>query len=574
MKWQGSKLYQFVRTLSLVPALALMGLLGAGLTWGLVQSFGYFPALGLEEWTLRYYQAIFADPRLRESLVFSFKVATSSALLSLLVGILLSALVLAFRQSKHHLLHLTIGIPHIVMAFLVRGLFAQVGLFSRLAGSLGWIQQAGDFPLLIQDPQGWGIILAYVLKQAPYVMSVTYILLQRADTAYYDLGRSLGAKPGQIFCRITLPQTRQALFSAFLILVAFDFGAYELPFLLGATLPRMLAVQSQLAFSETDLALRPQAMAYTMLLALCGLLIVLASLLLYRLLWRSNRPISSDGAQVNETTPPLSRPPASIGRKLVYGLALAWPILSLLVLMVYAFFRRWPWPDLLPHQPSLQAFAQLFKGQNLHILGFSLRLSLLAALLATLIALPVAKLLARGSFRGRKLLEAIFLLPLLVPSTSYYIGLHVLFIQWGIQDSVLAVLLAHAIVILPYCVFSLAAFWQPFADYYTTAGCSLGASRWQAFWRIDLPLLAPGLAAVLGLGFIISFGQYFLTLMVGGGRVKTFALILVPYMTSSNRALAAASSLVFVIICGVIYSLCRLHLGVRRKINLRQKGLL
>lgn len=567
MKWQANKLAQGLRKLSLAPALALMGLLVAGLGWGLVQSFGYFPALGLEEWTFRYYQEIFADPRFKESLGFSLKVALGSALLYLLAGILLSALVLAFRQSRHHLLHLTLGIPHIVIAFLVRGLFSQVGLFSRLAGSLGWVQQAGDFPLLIQDPRGWGIILAYILKQAPYVMSVTYVLLQRADTAYYDLGRSLGAKPRQIFWRITLPQARQALFSAFLILLAFDFGAYELPFLLGATLPRMLAVQSQLAFSETDLALRPQAMAYTMLLALCGLLLVLASFLLYRLLRRPSLQANPDGAQVDELTRPLSRPPAGAGRKTAYGLALAWPILSLLVLVGYAFFRRWTWPDLLPHKPSLQAFTQLLKGQNLQILGFSLGLSFLAALVAALIALPVAKLFTQGSFCGRKLLEAVFLLPLLVPSTSYYIGLHVLFLQWGIQDSVLAVLLAHTIVILPYCIFSLAAFWQPFADYYTTAAHSLGANGWQAFWRIDLPLLAPGLAAVLGLGFIISFGQYFLTLMIGGGRVKTFALVLVPYMTSSNRALAAASSLVFVVICGVVYSLCRLQLGLGRKMQ-------
>ena len=50
----------------------------------------------------------------------------------------------------------------------------------------------------------------------------------------------------------------------------------------------------------------------------------------------------------------------------------------------------------------------------------------------------------------------------------------------------------------------------------------------------------------MSMGFILSYSQYFTTLMVGGGRVKTIALVLIPYIQSGDRALSAMYSLAFV----------------------------
>ena len=50
----------------------------------------------------------------------------------------------------------------------------------------------------------------------------------------------------------------------------------------------------------------------------------------------------------------------------------------------------------------------------------------------------------------------------------------------------------------------------------------------------------------MSMGFILSYSQYFTTLMLGGGRVKTIALVLVPYIQSGDRALASAYSVAFV----------------------------
>ena len=60
------------------------------------------------------------------------------------------------------------------------------------------------------------------------------------------------------------------------------------------------------------------------------------------------------------------------------------------------------------------------------------------------------------------------------------------------------------------------------------------------------PLLVPGILSSMCMGFILSYSQYFTTLMVGGGRVKTIALVLVPYIQSGDRALSSVYSVAFV----------------------------
>ena len=78
------------------------------------------------------------------------------------------------------------------------------------------------------------------------------------------------------------------------------------------------------------------------------------------------------------------------------------------------------------------------------------------------------------------------------------------------------------------------------------AAMVLGASPHRAFFETTLPGLLPGVLSSVSMGFVLSYSQYFTTLMVGGGRVKTIALVLVPYIQSGDRALSAVYSVAFV----------------------------
>lgn len=543
------------RALTLLPAAVLLGFFLGGLLLSFVQSLGYIPALSLREFSFRYYEEIISSPVFGRSLLFTLKMALLSATFSLFLGALIAIAFLYKRRPPRFFPYLPIAVPHIVLAFLLSNLLGQSGYLSRLAGQWGLLESPGAFPLLVQDPWGTGIIVAYVLKQAPYVASVVYILLRRADRSYWESAASLGAGPLRVLGKVSLPLSASALRFAFFVVLAFDMGAYEIPFLLGATSPRALPVLSELAFSETDLRQRPRAMAYTMLLTVVGLLLILFLQLFLRAVQRRKRTVSAFSTLPAADASAAALPGAgALSLRLIRAAAILLPLLSLLLLGFLAFARRWPWPQLLPSGFTLRGFRAVFTTSGLTTLLFSLLLSLAAALLTAAIALPVAGLLQRSDRSQRMLLSTLCLLPVFVPSTAYYIGLEVLYLQLGIADQILAVLLSHCILIFPYAVFPLAALWQQLGERYTEAAAGLGASSAQAFWRVQLPLLRPALRAAAGLGFIVSFGDYFLTLMVGGGRVRTFALLAVPYMQNENRSLAAAASFVFVLICAAVYA--------------------
>ena len=76
-----------------------------------------------------------------------------------------------------------------------------------------------------------------------------------------EAAENLGASRLKTFFHITLPLSMTAIRKAFLIILTFSFGAYDLPFLLGATLPKALPVQAHIEYLNTDLLYRPYAMA-------------------------------------------------------------------------------------------------------------------------------------------------------------------------------------------------------------------------------------------------------------------------------------------------------------------------
>ena len=95
-----------------------------------------------------------------------------------------------------------------------------------------------------------------------------------------EAAENLGASPARSFFHITLPLSLPAITNAFLIIFVFAFGGYELPFLLGVTLPKALPVQAYIAYSSPDLLQRPYAMAMNGII----LLLSLGMALLYHVL--------------------------------------------------------------------------------------------------------------------------------------------------------------------------------------------------------------------------------------------------------------------------------------------------
>ena len=234
--------------------------------------------------------------------------------------------------------------------------------------------------------------------------------------------------------------------------------------------------------------------------------------------------------------------------KLVLTALLVCIAVPLAVLILWSVTERWPWPALLPESLSLRTVEELLFGSAKlpRLLWSSITLGLTVAVLGTVIGVLTARAMELYEFRGKGLVRFGSLLPLLVPGTVFAMGIQITLIRLGLSDTIAGVVLVHLTAALPYCITIMTDVTRAVGARLEEQAMVLGAGPCRAFFETTLPGLLPGLLSSMSMGFVLSYSQYFTTLMVGGGRVKTIALVLVPYIQSGDRALSAIYSLAFV----------------------------
>ncbi len=269
--------------LLLLPFFCMMALIMLSIWNVLLQSLGYIPAFGLDKLTMDYYKAVFQQEEFLSALKVSLHIALQSAVWATILGILLCFALVKCGHSKGKLLYLVrlpILMPHAVVAVFVINLFSQTGLFARFAYALGFIGDFNQFPALLYTEQYGAAIAAYLWKEIPFVAYFVLALMSSISSTLGEAAENLGASPWRSFFQITLPLSLPAALKAFLIIFIFAFGGYELPFLLGTTIPKALPVQAYLSYTSPELRDRPYAMAMNGVI----LLLSLAMALLYALL--------------------------------------------------------------------------------------------------------------------------------------------------------------------------------------------------------------------------------------------------------------------------------------------------
>ncbi|MGO1470297.1 MAG: ABC transporter permease [Tissierella sp.] len=255
----------------LIPLVFLGILFIYGVINGLLQSLGYIPAFNLTNITLDYYIELFSNPTLLDSLKLSLKISIVSSLLSVILGIILTASLIYTGHTEGRVIQiikLAILIPHTIVALFSISILSQNGLLARILYNLGFINSQGDFPLLLYTKHSFGIILGFIWKQVPFVAYFSLSLMSNINKTLGEASENLGASKLKSFFYITLPLSMPAIRKSFLIILTFSFGAYDLPFLLGATIPNALPVQSYIEFLHPDLLHRPYAMAMNGLILL------------------------------------------------------------------------------------------------------------------------------------------------------------------------------------------------------------------------------------------------------------------------------------------------------------------
>lgn len=166
---------------------------------------------------------------------------------------------------------------------------------------------------------------------------------------------------------------------------------------------------------------------------------------------------------------------------------------------------------------------------NLSPLLLSFKTAAIATIIVFIIGVFLARVLARNSFYGKSAVEAIILLPLVLPPTVVGFGLLYLFGKNGFLGKLLidwfdfqvvfswyAVIIAAVVVSFPLMYQSAAAAFQKYEPNIEYAAYTMGASKWKVFWTISFPLAWPGLLAGLVLSFARALGEFGATLMLAG----------------------------------------------------------
>lgn len=256
--------------LLLTPALVVIGVLFAGgLVVAFVQSLGYVPAIGMTDLTLNAYREILSDEDFFDSLVLTLYVSGVSTGVATVLAVVAA---LALRRSSGRVsavvFQLPITIPHLVAAVGIALVVGQTGLGARLAALLGLVGEPGDFPALLYDEYSVGIILTYVWKEVPFIALVVLASLRGVASELEDVARTLGAGAWQRFWYVVFPVISPSVVAASLLVFAFTFGAFEVPYLLGKSYPTILPVMAYNEYRDIDLSARPTAMAINVLIAL------------------------------------------------------------------------------------------------------------------------------------------------------------------------------------------------------------------------------------------------------------------------------------------------------------------
>lgn len=267
-RWLG----RFRIALMLAPAMAVLVVLYLGaLILAFLQSLGYAPLYQINTFpTLHYYQDLFGSTGFWQSVFYTFYYALIPTFVGLILSIYLALTLrkrFALKRLFQYVYKLPLMIPYLVGVSLTILLFSNGGIIARVLHLIGIIDNPAEFPRILYDHSGLGIMIVYIWKQVPFMTLIIYSVLLGLGPESEEAATTLGANPWQTFWYVTLPQIMPGIITGTAIVFAFNFGSFETPFILGGGFPNTLPVEAWRAFDDPEPARRLGAMAIVMVIS-------------------------------------------------------------------------------------------------------------------------------------------------------------------------------------------------------------------------------------------------------------------------------------------------------------------
>ena len=208
----------------------------------------------------------------------------------------------------------------------------------------------------------------------------------------------------------------------------------------------------------------------------------------------------------------------------------------------------------------------------------SLECSLGALAVSAVLGVPLAWVLARTDFPGRRAVRAVVILPMVLPPVVGGVALLFAFGRRGLVGQYLsgipgfpapfttgAVVLAEAFVAMPFLVIATEAGLRQMDQRFEEAAATLGARPWRRFWTVTLPLIAPSLAAGAALCWARALGEFGATITFAGnlpGRTQTMPTAIYILLESNPEHAIAVSLVLLAVSLAALVALRERWLGV------------
>jgi len=431
--------------------------------------------------------------------LFTTGQAALSTLLTLLAGLPVAYLFARTDFPGKSLFRALITLPFVIPTVVV------AAAFRTLLGSRGLINQAlittfnlNQPPIRLEQTLTL-IVLAHVFYNIAVVVRLVGGFWANLNPRLEEAAATLGASRRQVFWEVTLPLLRPPLLSASLLIFIFTFTSFGVILILGG--PQFSTIETEI-YRQYVTFLRPDAAA---ILSLLQMVITFGLMSLYTR-WQRQTAVALD-LRPQATT--LRRPTTPREKILVYGtlfvtvLFLGAPLLALIIrsftnieggftLAFYGALNE-------SRRGSITFIPPLLAIRN------SVGYALLTVASASFLGVAAASWLARPS-RWGKWLDPLFMLPLGVSAVTLGFGYVIAF--RGLRTSPWLVLIAHTLVAFPFVVRSVLPVWMGIRPRLRDAAAVLGASPWQVWREIDLPIVGRALLVGALFAFTVSMGEF------------------------------------------------------------------
>ena len=492
--------------------------------------------------TLAKYRQLFESSVYVNVMLITLKISLWTTVLAVVAGYPVAYLISSLEKDRKaswlFWVLLSFWTSFLVRAFAWIVMLGRNGVVNQLLTAAGF----QDTPSNLLYSLG-AVLVGMVHALMPLAVLTMLAVMENIDRNLPRAAATLGARPGTAFWRVYFPLSLPGVAAGAIMVFVTAVGFFIVPQLLGGRREVMI---TQLIIEQV---LQTMNWGFAGSISMLMLVVVLAVFALYDKLLGLSTMTGESSQRVggrrgvahrigDELLGALGRltdgliglfprsrtrerePGRSLGLRGAVLLVLFFLSIPALLMISLSFAKsglNWP-----PSGFTLQYYQSMIASPLwMQAATRSLFVSFGAATLAMLVGTPAAFLLVRSQVRGKSLILAFVLSPIIIPRMIIAVGLFYFFARVGLVGTSVGLAIGHTVVAVPYVVMTMMAVLRNYDTRLDLAAQSLGAKPWQVLRHVTFPILAAGLFSSFLFAFATSFDELTIALFASGGLSAT-----------------------------------------------------